>query len=189
LIIAADTKETQLTLYTRKDTFDTTRIFEGHIFSVRVDQLRGQDGRQISREIVEHSGGVVIACKPSPDEVLLIRQYRYAIDRELIELPAGRLEKGEDRLAAAKRELIEETGYEAASWSELPDMFSAPGFCDELLTCYLATDIKWVGKNLDEDEETDVMKMTVAAAWQLVLDGKVRDAKTIAILGMLVGGR
>jgi ADP-ribose pyrophosphatase len=174
-----------LTLYTRKDTVDTKRIFDGQIFNVRLDTLRNQAGKQITREVVEHLGGVVIACKPSPNEVLLVKQYRYAIDRDLIELPAGRLNKGEDRLSAAKRELIEETGYEAKSWVELPAMFSAPGFCDELLTCYLASDISWVGKNLDEDEETDVMQISLTDAWQLVLDGKVTDAKTMAILGMI----
>ena len=71
-------------------------------------------------------------------------------------IPAGRLDKGEDRLVAAKRELIEETGYQAQSWRELPAMYSTPGFCNELLTCYIAQDITWVGKKLDEDEETDV---------------------------------
>lgn len=136
-------------------------------------------------ELVEHDGGVVIACKPSPDEILLIRQYRYPIDEELIELPAGRLNKGEDRLEAAKRELTEETGYRAEKWEELPPMFSAPGFCDELLTCYLATEIEWVGKNLDDDEWTDVFTVSLKEAWQLVLDRKVRDAKTIAILGQI----
>ncbi|HEY9790891.1 MAG TPA: NUDIX hydrolase [Candidatus Obscuribacterales bacterium] len=174
-----------MTLYTRKDTVGNQRIFEGQIFTVRVDRLRRQDGSELTREIVEHPGGVVIACKPSGNEVLLIRQYRYAIDKELIELPAGRLDPGEDRLSAAKRELIEETGYQAAQWSELPAMYSAPGFCDELLTCYLATDIKWVGKDLDEDEETDVMQVSLQEAWQLVIDRKICDAKTIAILGVI----
>jgi ADP-ribose pyrophosphatase len=174
-----------LTLYTRKDTVDTDLIFDGQIFTVRLHKVRAESGKQATREVIEHPGGVVIACKPSPGEVLLIRQYRYAIDEELIELPAGRLDAGEDRLAAAKRELIEETGYEAADWVQLPDMFSAPGFCNELLSCYLATNIKWVGKNLDEDEETDVMQVTVDEAWRLVMSGKIRDAKTIAVLGVI----
>lgn len=174
-----------MTLYTRKHTIGTTRIFEGQIFNVRVDRLQQDGRREISREIVEHTGGVVIACQPSEHEVLLIRQYRYAIDTELIELPAGRVDQGEDRLAAAKRELIEETGYEAAKWSQLPSMFSAPGFCNELLTCYLACDLTFVGKSLDEDEETDVMRLKLSEAWQLVVDGKVCDAKTIAVLGMV----
>ncbi len=177
-----------MTLYTRKDTIDQTRIFSGKIFSVSLDKVQSSGAKQVTCEVVEHNGGVVIACQPAPEEIFLIRQYRYAVDEELIELPAGRVNQGEDRLAAAKRELIEETGYEAAAWKELPPMFSAPGFCTELLTAYLATDVKWVGKRLDEDEETDVFKVTLKEAWQLVMSGKVRDAKTMAVLGMVCHG-
>lgn len=172
-------------LITRKDAIGSEMIFRGRIFRVRVDSVKRPAGGEMNLEVVEHDGGVVIACKPSPDEILLIKQYRYAIDEELIELPAGRLNQGEDRLEAAKRELTEETGYRANQWQELPAMFSAPGFCSELLTCYLATDIEWVGKNLDEDEWTDVFTVSRKEAWQLVLDGKVRDAKTIAVLGVV----
>jgi ADP-ribose pyrophosphatase len=174
-----------LGLITRKDAIGSQRVFDGQIFKVRVDEVRRNDGSTRTLEMVEHHGGVVIACKPTPDEVMLIKQYRYAIDEELIELPAGRLEIGEDRLAAAKRELIEETGYKAATWKELPPIFSAPGFCNELLTCYLATDIEWVGKNLDEDEWTDVVTLSLKEAWQWVLDWKIRDAKTVALLGVV----
>lgn len=172
-------------LITRKDAIGSETIFEGVIFKVRLDKVRRTNGSTMTLELVEHNGGVVIACKPSPNEVMLIRQYRYPIDEELIELPAGRLEIGEDRLAAAKRELIEETGYEASNWTELPPIYTAPGFCNELLTCYLATDIKWVGKNLDEDEETDVITVSLKEAWQMVLDRKIRDSKTVAILGVV----
>ncbi len=172
-------------LITRKDAIGTEKIFKGSVFSVRLDQVRRQDGTSLRLELVEHNGGVVIACKPSPTEVLLIKQYRYPIDEELIELPAGRLNEGEDRLEAAKRELIEETGYKANTWEELPPMFTAPGFCDELLTCYVASDIEWVGKNLDEDEWTDAFTISLKEAWKMVLDRKIRDAKTIAILGVI----
>lgn len=172
-------------LITRKDAIGTEKIFQGAVFGVRLDEVRRQDGTSLQLELVEHNGGVVIACKPSPSEVLLIKQYRYPIDEELIELPAGRLNVGEDRLEAAKRELIEETGYQASTWEELPAMYSAPGFCNELLTCYVATDIKWVGKNLDEDEWTDAFTVSLKEAWQLVLDRKIRDAKTVAILGLI----
>lgn len=174
-----------MVLITRKDSIATQDVFDGAIFSVHLDTVRTETGFEMTREVVHHNGGVVIACKPTPDEVLLIKQYRYSVDEELIELPAGRVNKDEDRLAAAKRELIEETGFKAESWTALPPMYSAPGFCDELLTCYLATDISWVGKNLDVDEETDVMRVSLKEAWQLVLNGKIKDAKTFALLGIV----
>jgi ADP-ribose pyrophosphatase len=174
-----------LGLITRKDAISSKQIFEGVIFNVRLDEVRRPNGSTMVLELVEHNGGVVIACKPKPDEVMLIKQYRYAIDEELIELPAGRLEIGEDRFECAKRELIEETGYRAETWEELPPIYSAPGFCNELLTCYLASDISWVGKNLDEDEWTDVVTVSLKDAWQMVLDRKIRDAKTVAVLAMI----
>ncbi len=173
-----------MALYTRQDTETSKRIYEGAIINLREDSLKNSHGT-CTRAVVEHNGGVFIACQPEPDKVILIKQYRYSIDEELIELPAGRIEKGEEPLPCAQRELIEETGYKAEKWQELSRMFTAPGFCDELLYLYLATDITFVGKNLDHDEETEVLILPVKQAWQMVLDGKVRDAKTIAGLGML----
>lgn len=173
-----------MALYTRQDRETTKRIYEGAIINLREDKLKNPHGSCI-RAVVEHNGGVFIACQPEPDKVILIKQYRYSIDEELIELPAGRIEKGEQPLPCAQRELIEETGYKAAKWQELSRMFTAPGFCDELLYLYLATDVTFVGKNLDHDEETEVLILPVKEAWQLVLDGQVRDAKTIAGLGLL----
>lgn len=173
-----------MALFTREHKIANELIYEGHIFRVVVDTVQN-DGKQFKREIVEHNGGVVILGQPSEREILLIRQYRYSVDEELIELPAGRLEKGEDRDAAAARELIEETGYKGTQWKQIAGVFSAPGFCDELLTFHHATGLEWVGKKLDEDEETDVMQVTLQEAWQLVLGGKVRDAKTVAGIALL----
>lgn len=175
-----------MTLYTRQHLIGSKRIFEGAIFSVREDTLKVDERNPITREVVEHNGGVVIACQPAPGKVLLISQYRYPIDEELFELPAGRVEKGEDRLAAAKRELTEETGYFARDWSLLSHMYSAPGFCTELLSFYQATDLEWRGKNLDEDEETDVREVELEEAWLWVRQGKIRDAKTVAGVGLLL---
>lgn len=174
-----------MALFTREHFVSSERIFEGVIFSVRRDTLE-REGVRITREVVEHNGGVVIACQPDPTRVLLISQYRYPIDEELIELPAGRVELGEDRFLAAKRELTEETGFFAHTWRELGHMYSAPGFCNELLSFYHATDLEFHGKKLDEDEETDVMDVTLDEAWSFVRSGKIRDAKTVAALGMLV---
>ena len=176
-----------MVLLTRQNTTGSELIFEGKILNLRVDQLQHPDGHKFRREVVEHNGGVVILCQPEPDKVMLIRQYRYPVDDELIELPAGRLEKDEKALPAAQRELIEETGFQANNWEELPSMYSAPGFCTEVLYFFRASDLTFVGKKLDEDEETDVMILPIQEAWQLVVNQPVRDAKTIAGIALLRG--
>lgn len=166
-------------LYTRKNTTASELIYEGGIINLRVDEA-ALDGKKVIRETVEHNGGVVIACQPSPQQIVLVKQYRYSVDEELIELPAGRIEKGEDPFPAAKRELAEETGYTAKNWLKLAQFYSAPGFCNEILYLYSATDVTLSAKALDEDEETEVILVTLKEAWQLVNKGHVRDAKTIA---------
>jgi ADP-ribose pyrophosphatase len=173
-------------LFTRANTVSTQRLWEGGIIKLRVDSLKSPGGDETIREVVEHNGGVVIASQTESGKVVLVRQYRYSIDMELIELPAGRIEKGEDPFPAAQRELTEETGYEAANWRELSRMYSAPGFCNEVLYLYHATDLVFKGKKLDFDEETDVLEVSLDEAWLMITDGRIRDAKTIAGLGMLM---
>lgn len=175
-----------MVLFTRKHLVNSKQVYEGKIISLQVDTLHHPDGKIVEREVVTHNGGVVIACRPTLDQIILIRQYRYALDAELLELPAGRIEKGEDPLVAAKRELTEETGFFAKTWRHLTGMYTAPGFCNELLHVYEATDVEFVGTNLDEDEEIDVMELDLKEAWQLVTAGKITDAKTIGGLGMLM---
>jgi len=174
-----------VTVFTPEHLVETVRVHEGGIINLRIDTLK-TDGLEVVREVVEHNGGVVIAAQPAPDRVLLIQQYRYSINEELIELPAGRIEKGEDPFPAAKRELTEETGFQAANWKELSRMYSAPGFCNEILYLYGASELTFVGKNLDIDEHTEVLDMTLTEAWALVVAGKIRDAKTISGLGLLL---
>ncbi len=177
-----------MALVTRENTLSSKQLFEGHIISLRQDILKMADGTTVTREVVEHNGGVVIACQPRPEQVILIEQYRYPLDKTIIELPAGRIEVGEDPLVCARRELTEETGYTAQSWQELARFYSAPGFCNELLYLYRATDLSFQGKNLDADEETEVLILPLEKAWQLVTTGGIQDAKTIAGLALLKNG-
>ncbi len=169
-----------VTLFTLRNRVDTKRIHEGDIVNLRLDTLRLESGVQVIREVVEHNGGVVIAAQPDKNSIILIKQYRYSIDDELIELPAGRLELGEEPLPAAQRELREETGFEATSWTEPSSMYTAPGFCNEILYLYRASELSFVGNELDEDEEIEVFEVSLNEAWALVRSGKIKDAKTIA---------
>lgn len=177
-----------MSLFTREHTYKSDRVHEGHIINLRVDYLRNAEGKEVIRELVEHNGGVTICCKPTADSVVLIKQYRYSVDEVLYELPAGRIEKNEDPMLAAKRELTEETGYTAKNWRELARIFTAPGFCNEILYMYEATDVTMTQQSLDDDEDMEVLVMQLSDAWNLVLDGKVRDAKTVAGLGLLAAG-
>ncbi len=174
-----------MVLVTRENSVESKRLFDGYIISLRQDKLKLPDGTIVTREIVEHNGGVVIACQPKLDQIILIRQYRYPIDREILELPAGRIEVGEDPLICAQRELTEETGYRAKGWQEMARFYSAPGFCNEMLYLYKADQIEFEGKRLDIDEETEVLVFQIEEAWNLCLSGKIQDAKTIAGLALL----
>lgn len=174
-----------MVLFTRQNRQSTRRIHEGHIINLRMDTVRTPDGHEATREVVEHNGGVVIASLTAEQKVVLVKQYRYSIDRDLLELPAGRIEANEDPFPAARREFTEETGYFAHQWKELSRFYSAPGFCDEILYMYLATDLEMREKKLDFDEETEVVEISLAEGWDMVMDGRIQDAKTIAGLGLI----
>ena len=174
-----------MALFTYQNKVAEKRIHEGSIINLRVDTLKMGD-KEVTREVVEHNGGVVILCQPQHDQVVLIKQYRYSVDQDLLEFPAGRIEAGEDPLLAAKRELTEETGCVAGNWLALARLFTAPGFCNEILHLYLATEVELSEKDLDDDEETDVIVASLEEAWKLVMQEEIQDAKTVAGLGLLI---
>ena len=157
-------------------------IFEGRIVRLTVDQARLPDGKLAVREVVYHPGGVAILPLDGDNNVTLVRQYRYPIGRELLELPAGKLDHGaeEDRLLGARRELSEETGLEAAEWTYLGCILASPGFCDESLHMYLARGLTRKRQHPDEDEFLDVVTMPFGQLAEQVMDGTITDAKTVA---------
>jgi len=171
-------------VFTRKHMITSQRIYEGAVINLRVDELESKEGR-VTRAVVEHNGGVVIICQPEPRKLVLVKQYRYTLDQELVELPAGRIDLGESALLAAQRELVEETGYQASKWKQVATLSSAPGFCDELLYVFTASKVSQVGKKLDHDEETDVLVLSLKEAWQLLTSSKIVDAKSLAALSLL----
>jgi ADP-ribose pyrophosphatase len=162
---------------------NTRTAFKGKHIQVREDRVIEPGGHEASREIVVHPGAVCIVARPTPLEVILIRQYRHATGRELIEIPAGTLHEGEDPLGCAIRELEEETGYRAAKMIERSRFWTTPGFTTELMYLFEASDLKKTKINPDEDEVIEVDIVRRSAALQMIDDGRIQDAKTI--LGLL----
>jgi len=154
----------------------------GHI-QVREDRVIEPAGYEASREIVVHPGAVCIVARPSPDNVILIRQYRHAAGQELLEIPAGTLHEGEDPLECAFRELEEETGYRAATMTERARFWTTPGFTTEFMHLYEAAHLTRTQAHPDEDEVIEVEIVSSTEALQLIDNGRIQDAKSI--LGLL----
>jgi ADP-ribose pyrophosphatase len=158
-------------------------VFKGRIIEVREDRVIEPAGHEALREIVVHPGAVCIVARPTPDQVILIRQYRHATGRELLEIPAGTLHNGEDPLECAHRELEEETGYQAKQMVQRAGFWTTPGFTTEFMHLYEATDLVKTQINPDEDEVIEVEFVDRHVALQMIEDGRIQDAKSI--LGLL----
>ncbi|MCL4309877.1 MAG: NUDIX hydrolase [Actinomycetota bacterium] len=156
----------------------TSRIYDGRIINLRLDEVELPDGRHARREVVEHPGASVIVPVDQQGRVYLVRQYRDAAAEELLELPAGKLEPGEEPLACARRECLEELGLEAGSWTHLASFYSSPGFCDELLHCFLARELRQGVSDADRDEFLTPESWPLANLAELL--GQLKDAKSIA---------
>ena len=165
------------------DIISTKTVYEGRIFDVRVDRVR-EDGKEYDRAVVSHPGSAVILPLFDDGSVALVRQYRHPAGEELLELPAGSLESGEDPKTGAVRELEEEIGVVADKVELIAEFYVSPGFLSEKMFVYVATGLTETEQNLDEDENIEVVRMPLAAAAEMALSGKIQDAKTIA--GILI---
>jgi ADP-ribose pyrophosphatase len=157
-------------------------IFAGKVFDVFVDNIEYDTGVKGVREVARHPGGAVVVAMFPDETILLVRQFRFAIDKWLWELPAGKLDPGEDPLKAARREFEEETGYTAGDMQILTRVYSTPGFCTEMLHIYIATELvlKPEGQDLEEGERTlTVHRLPVAKVIEMIEQGEITDAKTI----------
>jgi ADP-ribose pyrophosphatase len=163
-------------------------VFRGRLLGVRVDRVRLPSGRASTREVVEHPGAVAVLPVLDDGRLVLVRQFRYAVGRALLEVPAGTREPGEADEATARRELREETGYEAAALEPLARYYISPGWCTEELVAFRATGLRQAGARPELDEALEVVVVEPADVTRLIAGGEIGDAKTITTLLAHLGG-
>jgi ADP-ribose pyrophosphatase len=170
----------------------TRTIFEGRVFTLRVETIPLPKGGQLEAEIIRHPGSVVIIPITAHDEIILVRQYRPAIGRWAWELPAGSLKSGEDVERAARRECQEETGYVPSRLERTGSYFPTPGYCDEQMTFFKATGLRTPGSgdeeaHQDEDEDIEARAFARDELRRMIASGEVIDLKTVAGLSLIEG--
>jgi ADP-ribose pyrophosphatase len=160
-------------------TLESEYIYKGKIISLKKDTVSLPNGHKATREVVEHPGGVCVAPLTKDGELIFVRQYRYPYAEELLELPAGKLDRvGEDPLECGKRELREETGASAEKYTFLGKLYPSPGYFNEVLYLYLAQELTDGEQQPDEDEFLDVVKIPLEKAVQMVMANEITDGKT-----------
>lgn len=156
-----------------------TSIYKGNIIDLGIESVNLPDGRRIELEIVRHPGGAAALAMDKNNRMALIRQYRHAAGGWLWEIPAGKIDPGENPLKTAQRELQEEAGIVATSWISIGAILSTPGFCDEVIHLFFAQDLACVPRNLSEHELIELHWIPFKEAHELALNGEIRDAKTL----------
>ncbi len=163
-------------------TISSRSIFQGRIIEVRVDTIRLPNGREATREIVDHDPSICVVPVDDANNVLLVRQYRKPTESFLLEVPAGGIEKGETPEEATRRELQEEIGHTAGNLRELTAFWLAPGWASEYMYAYLATDLTPAALDADEDEFIEVVRVPLTEIPGKIASGEIRDAKSVASL-------
>jgi ADP-ribose pyrophosphatase len=158
-------------------------VYDGKIVRLDVDRVRLPNGREVVREVVRHPGAVVVVPVLDHERIVLVRQYRYPVEDVLLELPAGKLDKGEEPLDCARRELAEETGYRGRRWKTLGSFYTTPGFTNEVLHAFVAEDLEEGGEaSPDPDEILRAVSLPIGEIFGMAREGRLRDAKTLAAL-------
>jgi ADP-ribose pyrophosphatase len=164
-------------------------IFKGRAVNLRVDSVITSDGRRTTREIIEHPGVVAVVALDADNNVLLVRQYRSAIKKDLLEIVAGSIDKGEDTKTTVIREMQEETGYKPRQVKFLADFYSAPGHSEEKMYLYLATDLVPSRLTAEDTAEIELVRVPVDKVKNMIASGKIQDAKSIIGLMMMLEQR
>lgn len=159
-------------------TLDRTDKFQGKIIDVHVDSVELENGKTSFREVVDHPGGVAVAAITEKDEILLVRQFRYPYKEVLTEIPAGKLEKGEDPFEAVKREQMEETGTFGENYIFLGNLYPSPGYCGEIIRIWACRISGQGDTHLDEDEFVEVDRVPMEKAVEMVMNNEIPDSKT-----------
>lgn len=163
-------------------TLEEKEIYKGRIISLSVDKIELPNGKKAEREVIRHPGGVAVVALTDKSEVFLVNQYRYPYKSEIIEIPAGKLNPGEDPLECGKRELREETGVTAKEFTCLGKLLPSPGYSNEIIYMYLARGLTLGQVQPDEDEFLNVIKLPLKKAVEMVMSGELADSKTQAAL-------
>lgn len=156
-------------------------LYKGKVFDHQVDEIEYESGNKGIREIAIHPGGAVVVPIKDDGKIILVKQFRYPFQKTLIELPAGKLDKGEDPLVCATRELEEETGYKAEEIKKLGEIYTAPGYCTEILHIYSAKGLTPGNHNREEGEHgMEILELPLGEIEEMIIKGEIKDAKTIA---------
>ena len=154
-------------------------IYEGSILNLRKDKVKLYNNHETYREVVEHSGGVAVTPVTKEGKILMVKQYRIAVDEIILELPAGKLEEDEDVKKCAARELEEETGFRPSEINELFHFYTTPGYSSEKLHLFIANGLEHFGQNLDQGEYIEIVELDKEEIIPNIINGKIKDSKTI----------
>ncbi len=170
-------------MHLQEKTISSDTVYEGKIFTVTHDSAELENGENAIRDVILHSGGVCVIPVTEKNEIFMVKQFRYPFKEVTTEIPAGKLEKGESHSECGKRELLEETGCTCTEYIYLGEIYPTPAYNTEVIHVYLARGLAFKKQCLDSDEFLDVEKIPLSDAVNLVMDGKIKDAKTqIAVL-------
>lgn len=169
-------------MHLEEKTISSETIYEGVIFTVRKDSAELEDGSVARRDIILHSGGVCVIPVTENNEIFMVRQYRYPFHEITCEIPAGKLNYGENHAECGKRELLEETGCTCSEYIYLGEMYPTPAYNSEITHMYLAKGLEYKKQNLDDDEFLDVIKVPLEKAVEMVMKNELKDGKTQLVI-------